>query len=189
MEKHEALRHLFQELSIGTYAYQFRAARVIENWLRAFWKQPENSENFSHALRPENLQEKITVRVKGKPPSLQLIHHPEGGLHEQRIRVSAKLLELPEKKIVTVEEKNLTRETLIVTLEDTTMEEILKHRLIAPEKLAAIFKNLRELQPTLFIVIDRYLMGIEQKDNQKVPFHLIEQKDEETWQYLEEILR
>lgn len=173
-----------EHLPIETYAYQLRAGNIIESFLKTFWRKEKKPLSF-HSLSFEHPEsEKITVRVKEKPPSLQLIHYPEGGVRAGTQRIDEKLFE-PFSKLVIVEEKDLTRETIIVTLEDATTDEILEHGLLTPEQIASLLQSTQELQPKLFIAIDRFLMGFEKRDGQKIPFHLIEQDDEKTWGYVE----
>lgn len=177
------IKRALDELTIGTYAYQKRAASTVEAWLKACFK-PRG--RFSHAISFENPHaEKVTVRVSEKPPSVQLIHYPEGGLQAGLRRMSEKIFEMPQTKVITVEEKDLTRETIILTLGDAKTDEILKYDLLSPGRLAVLLRAAQEFQSMLFIAIHRSIMGIESKDGQKVPFHLIEGKDQKTWDYLE----
>ncbi len=187
MENTNIQKRLLAELSIGTYAYQMRASNVVEAWLQVC-PQPKTSSFSIKNLANGNETEKITVRVKEFPPSLQLIHYPEGGKYAAKMRISEKLFEPADTKIVTVGEKDLTRETIIVTLEDATMDEILGNGLLAPEQIAQLLATARETNEKLFIAINRFLIGTEMQDNQKIPFHLIEQGDEKTWGYLRETL-
>lgn len=186
------LKRVLDELTVGTYAYQMRASRVIESWLSAHFK-PETAENYvPRALSLKgNESTKITVRIREKPPSLQIIHYPIGGVRAGINRMCEKILKAREESssgITIVHNEDLTRETIILTLEDTTTDEILEHKLLMPEELASLFAAAKEFQPKLFITIHRSLMGIEQQDGQKIPFHLIENGDNQTWDYLEKTL-
>lgn len=164
--------------------YQNRALECISQFLSAFHA---SSKTQSKKLRGnENVA--VTLRVHENPPSIQILQLPKGGVAAGELRISEKLAQENARQktpLVIAREEDLTRECVIVTLSDDAIETILKNELVAPERVAEVLEKIRRGHPNFFIVIQRYIMGIERKSGLKVPYSIVEESDEKTFRYLE----
>lgn len=183
MNQNNLLRKLSFEVGISKPAYQMQAFETVSSFLNL---QKNAGQSFS--ISPENDASKITVRVKETPPSVQIIHSPQGGQKAGMKRIQEKLY-LPEDidPIVTVSENDLTRETIIMNLKDATLDKILTAGLLSPQQMISLIAFLHDDQPNLFIVVNRFLLGIEPLTKTPSPFKLIEMEDRETWGYLKNL--
>lgn len=179
----------FDQFSITSKDYQAWAAECVAQFLAEF----RDDGRRGGATTP------LKIRVHENPPSVQIIKLPEGGAHAGTARIREKLAEeslqprqtesgfFMQPEMVLAREADLTRECIIVTLRDETVDTILEHELLASQKVAEVLEALRQGHPNFFIVVQRYLLGIEQHDGVKVPFSVVEEHDEQTRKYLENI--
>ena len=141
----------------------------------------------------------FSIRVAGRPPSLQVRKLPQGGAQKGAERIREKLHEaapdlreehgfLVESPLATsliiANEDDLTRECVIVTLEDDTLLEILNRGLLSPSKIADLLASMKKNHPHAFVIFQRYLFGIERADGLKVPFGVVEASAVGTLNYL-----
>lgn len=183
MDQTNLLRKLSFEVGIAKPAYQMQAVETVSSFLNL-----QKATGHSFSISPENKTSKITVRVKETPPSVQIIHSPQGGQKAGQKRVQEKLF-LPEEvePLVTVSENDLTRETIVMNLKDSTLDQILTAGLMTPRQIISLIQFLYDDQPNLFIVVDRFLFGIEPLTKTPSPFKLVEMGDKETWGYLKNL--
>lgn len=173
-------------LEITSHAYQNRAFACVSQFLSSFHVSPKTQ---SKKLR-ENENIPVTLRVNEKPPSVQILQLPQGGVNAGELRISEKLSSsvIPAKAgILIAHEEDLTRECIIVTLNDSTIETILKNELVAPERVAEALEKIRRGHPNFFVVVQRYIIGIERKSGLKVPYSIVEESDKKTFHYLEQL--
>lgn len=184
MEQNTLLSKLSFELGIAKPAYQNRAEKTIYSFLHL----PETSKNSFGLTLEEPDSTKIKIRVKESPPSVQIVHTPLGGEKAGTLRIQEKLYLFDKTDpIVTVPENDLTRETIILNMQDQALDQILLAGLLSPQQIIALVSYLHENQPNLFVVFDRYLMGIESMTKTPVPFKVVEMNDETTWGYLKDL--
>ncbi|MEK7524634.1 MAG: hypothetical protein AAB588_06450 [Patescibacteria group bacterium] len=172
------------ELGITSSDYQQWAAHCVGTFLANFEPSPKNrmravSEETS-AVTP------YRIRVLENPPSVQVVQMPQGGVEAGRKRIQEKIAG-PSEIILTAEEKDLTRECIILTLHDALIESILKSGLLLPGEAAKILDELRKDRPKFFVVVQRYLMGIESDAGIKIPYSIVEKTDIRTMEYLEQL--
>lgn len=140
----------------------------------------------------------VQIRVNENPPSVQIKRLPEGGFASGFQRIAEKIeanlefenragLILPNSKIVVAHEEDLTRESIILTLNDSAMSAILENGLISPEQMSKTLENFKKIGPDYFVIVQRYIIGIEAADGIKVPYAIIGNSDEKTMQYLEKL--
>lgn len=166
--------------------YQNRALECVSQFLSAFHASPKTQ---SKKLR-ENENVAVTLRVHEKPPSVQILQLPKGGPAAGETRISEKLFSnvIPAQAgILVAHEEDLTRECVILTLNDSTVDTILQNELVAPHRVAELLEKIRRGHPNFFIVVQRYIMGIERKSGLKVPYSIVEESDEKTFRYLEKL--
>lgn len=166
--------------------YQNRVAECMAQFLSAFRPSPKTQ---SKKLR-ENERVSVTLRVYEKPPSVQILQLPKGGVAAGAIRISEKLTQenaQQKTSLVIAHEEDLIHECIIVTLNDTTVDTILQSELVVPHRIAELLEKIRRGHPNFFIVVQRYIMGIERKSGLKVPYSIVEQSDEKTFGYLEKL--
>lgn len=166
--------------------YQNRALECVSHFLAAFQSSPKTQ---SKKLR-DNESVPVTLRVGDDPPSVQILQLPKGGIPAGELRISEKLSSgvIPAKAgILVAHEEDLTRECIIVTLNDNTVDAIIQNELVAPHRIAELLEKIRRGHPNFFIVVQRYIMGIERKSGLKVPYSIVEESDEKTFHYLEKL--
>lgn len=173
---------VLQEIkSIEESFYQRRAQFCVTNFLQSF---PESKKTQSLLLPGENTAP-ISLNLHKNPPSIQVRKFPVGGANKGIIRIRSKLSENLSQPIVVAEEKDLTRECVIITLGDTTLDLILGNGLFPSLQIAEVLQNLKQGHPDYFLVLQRYIMGIEKDDGLKVPFDIVTPQDDATFVYLE----
>ncbi|MBI2638367.1 hypothetical protein HYW83_02145 [Candidatus Peregrinibacteria bacterium] len=174
------------ELGVTSTTYQKRAADCLGTFLAAFQPSPK-----SH--RPKFLGNEDTpfsLRITQEPPSVQILQYPQGGVQKgiQRMRRKmtgfAGMLDMAPQQLVLAHAGDLTRECIIVSLRDDTMETILKSGLLSPEQVAQLLKVVREGHPDLLVVVQRYIMGIEAEAGLQVPYSFVAESDRATFEYL-----
>lgn len=178
---------LFEDsIGITFPQYQNRALECVSQFLAAFKASPKiQSKKLCGA---ENIP--VTLRVHEKPPSVQILQLPQGGPAAGELRISEKLVQensSQKNSLIIAREEDLTRECIIVTLNDSTIETILKNELVAPERVAEVLEQIRRGHPNFFVVVQRYIIGIERKSGLKVPYSIVEESDEKTFHYLEKL--
>lgn len=173
-------------LEITSCAYQNLALECVSQFLAAFRADQKTQ---SKKLR-ENESVPVTLRVHEDPPSVQILQLPQGGIRAGELRISEKLsldATHTNAKILVAREEDLTRECLIVTLNDSAMDTMLQNELVAPHRVAELLEKIRRGHPNFFIVVQRYIMGIERKSGLKVPYSIVEESDKKTFRYLEKL--
>lgn len=182
------------ELGITSVEYQNRALECVANFLANFEEKQKR-----HVLKLQSGDSlPLHVRVHENPPSVQIIQEPRGGSRAGVLRIQEKLsrpkdqtiknipeLIIPTPQIILAEENDLTRECIIVTFRDDTLNTILEGGLISPSQAQEFIGMLRTGHPDFFLIVQRYLLGFEQHDGVQVPYGIVTQKDETTFQYLE----
>jgi len=166
--------------------YQNRVVECVSQFLSAFCASPKTQ---SKKLRG-NKNIPVTLRIHENPPSVQILQLPKGGPAAGELRISEKISKKEnslENSLVVAHEEDLTRECVILTLQDGAIETILKNELVAPERVAEALEKIRRGHPNFFVVVQRYIMGIERKSGLKVPYSIVEASDEKTFHYLEEL--
>lgn len=166
--------------------YQNRALECVSQFLAAFRADQKTQ---SKKLR-ENENVPVTLRVNEDPPSVQILQLPQGGIRAGELRISEKMsldATHTNAEILVAREEDLTRECLIVTLNDSAMDTMLQNELVAPHRVAELLEMLRRGHPNFFIVVQRYIMGIERKSGLKVPYSIVEESDKKTFRYLEKL--
>lgn len=155
------------------------------------------------AARPSSAEElPVKLRVSQMPPSAQIMKLPAGGfingvkrireklyLKKENVSEQAPHLLLPhnETDIAIAREEDLTRECLIVTLHDASLEAIIRQDLLSSKESARAITWLRESYPNFFVAFQRYLLGIEHDDGIKVGFKVVTAEDDETLEYLKRL--
>lgn len=182
------------ELGISSSSYQKAAEMCVRNFLENF--EP-SAKNRKLAL-PNDANTPFEIRVRKNPPSVQIRHFPKGGIKAGQLRICEKIslpqedfeeicegkLLLPKTPLILADEADLTRESIILTLGDNTISEMLKQEFIAPKQATEILENTRRGHPDFFIIVQRYLMGIEYGDGLKIPYGIIAETDSDTLEYL-----
>lgn len=164
--------------------YQNRALECVSQFISAFHASPKTQSKKLHAN--ENIP--VTLRVNDDPPSVQILQLPKGGMRAGELRIGEKLSKQNSATpLVIAHEEDLTRECIIVTLNDNTVDAIIQNELVAPHRIAELLEKIRRGHPNFFIVVQRYIMGIERKSGLKVPYSIVEQSDEKTFLYLEKL--
>lgn len=184
---------MFQdELGISGAEYQKRTEACIHAYLRSF-----SPSSKSYELKTTSSDEiPVSIRVYENPPGVQIQQAPRGGKLAGLLRIQEKLglpedtetigdLVVPKTKILIAEESDLTRECIILTLRDNTVNTILANGLITPQQAAAVLQKFQKSHPDFFIVVQRYLIGMEHTDGYKIPYGIVTQKDETAFEYLE----
>lgn len=172
---------MFEDISdITQAAYQKRAEQCVTQFLQ----------KFQTSLRPQQLavfnehDTPFTLRVTKNPPSLQIKQLPHGGTAAGELRIREKLSPVTKRTLVVAGAQDLTRECIVVMLHDQTINTILQSGLLAPEQIAAVLESLRIDSPEMFVVVQRYIIGIERFDGLCVPYKIVPADDEETFEYL-----
>lgn len=178
----------YPEVKIFTsVSYQTWIAECVASFLAHFSPSPKN--HYGKLSDSEGIP--MSLRIRENPPSVQIIQSPAGGEKAGIQRIREKLIDekndffIPE--LVVANEKDLTRECIIVTIQDRSLLNILDNNLLAPAKTAEIIEALRKNYPHFFIVVQRYILGIEAQDGFKVPYKVVTEEDRETLQYLENL--
>lgn len=184
MEKLEILEA--ENLGITSRDYQRKIADCVGDFLAHF--QP--SAKTHHAARGiEDNKIPFKVRVHERPPSVQIVQLPQGGPTAGIQRIRNQLtgfagIQPPPGSLVVARETDLTRECVIVTLADDTVETILGQGLLSPEQVAEVLALLRQGSPQLFVVVQRYIIGIEMEAGLPVPYSVVPESDRSTLDYL-----
>lgn len=180
------------ELGIGGTEYQKRAQACVYTYLDSFTPSSK-----SYELKTTNANKvPISILVHENPPSVQIRQSPQGGKSAGLSRIQEQLglpedtetlgeLIIPKTKILVAQEHDLTRECIILTLGDSTVNTIVENGLIMPKQIAAMLAEFQKGHPDFFIVVQRYLIGIEQTSGYKVPYGIVNEKDERAFEYLE----
>lgn len=183
MEKLEFIEA--ENLGITSRNYQREIADCVGGFLARF--QPSaKTHNAARSLDRDEIPFK--VRVREEPPSVQIVQLPQGGPAAGIQRIRNKMtgfvgVQTPD-SLVVARETDLTRECVIVTLADNTVETILGQGLLSPEQVAEVLALLRQDSPHLFVVVQRYIMGIESEAGLPVPYHVVPETDRPTFEYL-----
>ncbi|PIQ77562.1 hypothetical protein COV82_03825 [Candidatus Peregrinibacteria bacterium CG11_big_fil_rev_8_21_14_0_20_46_8] len=177
-------KHLSELSAVVTRPeYQHQAQQCVIDFLA-----------LNYTQKIETAAQKISLRIHERPPSVQVIQHPDGGMRAGATRMREKIttptaiqtpngLHLASNQIVVANMQDLTRECIVVTLEDPTISTLLENDLLAICDIPAL-QNLRCEQPKIFIVLQRYLMGIEKEDGIRVPFDFVSYENIETLDFL-----
>ncbi|GEM_PF-5696667 len=183
------------DLGISGLKYQKRAKACIQTYLNSF-----SPSSKSYELKTTRTHEiPISILVHENPPSVQIRQSPQGGKSAGLSRIQEQLslpadtetvgeLIIPKTKILMAQEHDLTRECIILTLRDSAANAIVENGLISPKCVAAMLHELKKGHPDFFIVVQRYLIGIEQTDGYKVPYSIVNEKDERAFEYLETLV-
>ena len=182
------------ELGISGGEYQKRAQACVLSYLHCF--SPSSKSYELKTTDPNKIP--VSIRIHGNPPSVQIEQAPVGGRSAGLMRIKEKMhadepLEtigefiVPKTKILIAEENDLTRECIILTLQDGAIETILSNELMAPEQVAETLEKIRCGHPNFFVVVQRYIIGIERNSGLKVPYSIVEESDKKTFDYLEEL--
>lgn len=187
------------ELGIASAVYQNAAETCVRNFLKNFEPCGKNQ----RLQQPRESATPFEIRVQQNPPSVQIRQFPEGGSKAGGMRIHEKMARqeseenfsnacggaflIPETPLILAEETDLTRESIILTLGDATMEQMLAQQFISPKLATEIVQTLRIGHPDFFIIVQRYLLGIEYRDGVKVPYGVVEGKDEKTFDYLDHL--
>ncbi len=181
----EKLALLEEDMGITSGKYQREIADCVGGFLAHF----RPSAKTHHAARNVNGSETpFKVRIRETPPSVQIVQLPQGGLAAGIQRIRNKMagfvgMQAPD-SLVVARETDLTRECVIVTLADNTVKTILGQGLLSPEQVAEVLAILRQGSPQLFVVVQRYIMGIESEAGLHVPYHVVPERDRPTLNYL-----
>lgn len=204
------MEQLHDELGITTSVYQKQTGAIVEEFLVVFG---DAAKRTSSANRPKQLWDGFTdndtpfsIRLNEKPPSVQIIQHPKGGEEAGVRRIKNKMIPpefqnettasgivlpnqciTPESAIAIAEITDLTRELILVTLDDKTVIAIMSQGLLRPEEVSQLLKLLQQKHPEHFVIVQRYLLGVESEYDCKVPFSVIPSDDRETFQYLTDL--
>lgn len=165
-------------------SYQKRAQKCVTLFLEKFHASSRSQQ--LNALSENDVP--FTIRVNTNPPSLQIRQLPNGGIHAGELRIHEKLARAnTSESIVVAENTDLTRECIIVMLRDSVIDAILENGLLTPEQIASFLEAIRSGNPDFFIVVQRYIMGIERKDGLSVPYKIVPAHDDETFEYLSKL--
>lgn len=187
------------ELGVTSYAYQKAAETCVRNFLKNFGPAGKN-----HRLTvPNESETPLQIRVHENPPSVQIRQLPLGGLQAAQLRIREKIspkepekdfqetcggkLLLPKTPIVLAKTADLTRESIILTLGAETMDQMLRQEFIRPKQTQEALAEIRAEHPDFFIVVERYLLGIEHRDGVSVPYSVVEETNQAAFLYLQNI--
>lgn len=170
-------------MDIRSENYQNCARACIDAFLCKF--QPSAKPRSLSVIGKDEVP--ISLRVNANPPNIQIIEFPIGGKNAGITRIREKLnIALSPIDIVVVSAEDLTRELIITQSADDVIRQIIATGLV--DRIAAQFlKELADSQPALFIILQRYLMGIETTDKQAIPFHLVTGDNDKIFQHIQEI--
>lgn len=186
-------------LGVTSSAYQKAAETCLRNFLKNFAPAGKN-----HRITvPSESETPLEIRVHENPPSVQIRQLPRGGVQAAQLRIREKIspkepeedfqetcggkLLLPKIPIVLAEKTDLTRESIILTLGAETMEQMLRQEFIRPRQMKEALAEIRADHPDFFIVVQRFLIGIEHQDEVKVPYTVVEESNAAVFEYLRHI--
>lgn len=156
---------------IQSLAYQKFAERCVLEYL-----------SLKNKTLKCRLQAPVRLRMNAQPPSVQIVKMPEGGISEGVMRIKCKLQQPVEIftndgillpcDLLLISENDLTSESILLTLENPAMSTLLAHDLISNCE-AKVLLSLCNKKPNTFLILHRYLMGIERDDQVSVPFSVV----------------
>lgn len=172
------------DFGIMSETYQGRARMCVSEFVNKF---QSSARIQSLSIIGEN-EIPISFRVSANPPNIQIIEFPIGGKNAGIMRIREKLNTVFPLDIAIVGADDLMRELIVAQSADSVIKQIVAMGLI-DRATKQFLKELAENQPALFIIMQRYLMGIETTDKQTIPFNLVTESDDQTFQHIQELTR